>query len=177
MKKVIIIMIGVILIAIVTIILWNKKINIAKDIENSEKSKNYVDNEISNQDENEISKELKEYYDNMKYQTIEKVSISINPETVTKTGLSFCIVDTNKSPYTCTKEYRIEKKENEQWKPVPLIVDGWLEEAISFRTKDGIIQETIDWKDKYGELEKGEYRLIKFIGHNSIKLYAEFNIE
>lgn len=175
MKKIIVILMGVILIVIVAIILWNKKINIAKDIENSEKSKNYVDNEISNQDEN--SEYLKEYYDNMKYQTIEKVSMSINPETVTKTGLSFCIVDTNKSPYTCTEEYRIEKKENEQWNPVYPIVEGWLEDLNVFWARDGIIKRNINWKDRYGELENGEYRLVKFMGPNDIEIYAEFNIE
>lgn len=93
--------------------------------------------------------------------TLSKVNMKIKEGTLTKTSATIVITDTNESPYGYETWYRIDKKVNGEWKELQTISPAyWTEQAFTVN-KDGILELKANWKDIYGELEKGEYRLVK----------------
>lgn len=110
--------------------------------------------------------------------TIEKVSIEIKEGTLTKTSATIIITDKNKEPYSYGEWFRIDKKENDKWKEVKIINDNYLFDMISWGVgENGTIERKIDWSELYGELENGEYRLVKKTSENSKYFSVEFNIQ
>lgn len=109
--------------------------------------------------------------------TLSKVSMKIKEGTLTKTSATIVITDTNESPYGYETWYRIDKKLNGQWKELQTISPVYWTEQAFIVNKDGILELKENWKDIYGELEKGEYRLVKRHYENGYNYFwVEFSI-
>jgi len=91
------------------------------------------------------------------------VSMSIKESTLTKSGATIIIYDVSGKEHVYGDEYRIDKKIDDTWKELDVIVKGnygW--NSIGYHVdKDNKLELNVNWKWLYGELEKGEYRLVK----------------
>jgi hypothetical protein len=110
--------------------------------------------------------------------TLDKVSMTIKEETLTKTGATVIIKDGNENPYCYGAWFRIDKNENGEWKELDaLAVVDWKEMDYKVE-EDGTLELKENWENIYGEFEKGQYRLVKRIYEDGYKyFYAEFNID
>ena len=111
--------------------------------------------------------------------TIDKVTMTLQEATLTKTGATFVITDKNEAPYGYGEDYGIQKKENGIWKNVPLINEFIVPAIGIIPNKEGKITFNVNWSKPYGELEKGTYRFVKNIDYleEHYEIYAEFTIE
>ena len=68
---------------------------------------------------------------------------------------------------------------NDKWKEVEQITDYYAFNDIAYLIgEDGMLEEKIDWSELYGELENGEYRLVKELYINGYNYFSvEFTIE
>lgn len=118
--------------------------------------------------------------------SIDKVTMTIKNGTLTKKGVTVIVTDNNESPYGCGDEYRIDKKVGDGWEkliPVYMDIDGTsgYELGQPFSKDRPSIEYPIDWTNMYGELNKGQYRLVKHvydIDENETKYFwVEFYID
>ncbi len=117
-----------------------------------------------------------EYDNNLSNRTLDKVSMTIKEGTLSKTGAIIIIKDENDSHYLYGEYYRIEKKENDEWKKLEIKDNnGTFNDVGIYPKKDGILEMTLDWEKMYGKLKKGDYRIVKEVDRNEI--YAEFTIK
>lgn len=104
---------------------------------------------------------------------VENVSIDIND--ISTTGATITIKDTNKKPYVYGAWYKIEKEIDGKWYDVnPIIDDYSFTEKGYLVDKNNEVNFVIDWKDIYGELPLGSYRILKEINHQYI--FVQFAI-
>lgn len=126
--------------------------------------------------------------DNAELNEVKGVSMTIKEGTLTKTSATIIISDTNKKgTYVYGESFRIDKKENGKWKEMKITGDGGFFNAIAYYVdENGKLEMKQNWYNMYGELKKGEYRLVKdtFLDSTipiteSDKLYffVEFNID
>lgn len=113
--------------------------------------------------------------------THNNVVMEIKSGTLTNLSVTLIISDNNEVPYEYGSSYRLDKKEKEGWKEVKRKLKFFnITDTISLGYeyykvgKDGKVEITINWEEKYGKLKKGEYRLVKFIDNEEI--YIEFVI-
>lgn len=183
MKKVsFILIITVLLIIIVTILYssFNKeKRNSQNNIAINNSNNDYViitNQTMESYNELEHDNQIKDYYNNLKERSIDKVSMHIKENTVTKTSATIVIIDQNKAPYDFGEAYIIEKNIlGNWWIQLPLISD-YVQEPFTGHGANGITEMKIEWFERYGELKKGKYRIVKFPNAEN-KIYAEFNIK
>ncbi len=111
--------------------------------------------------------------------TIDNVEMKIKEGTLTRISAIIEIVDKNEEPYDYGQGFRIEKNENGEWKELEIKNGQFAFEDIAYiPDEDGIIEMNTSWENLYGELEAGEYRLVKEVYDNGKKyIYAEFVIE
>ena len=105
------------------------------------------------------------------------VTMTIREGTLTRTSATVIIRDKNKE-HEYVENYSIEKKENEEWKPVKQI-GTYFVNLITMSTLTGELKFDLDWSERYGELENGEYRIVKTLDTEGgkLELYAKFTIE
>ncbi len=110
---------------------------------------------------------------------INNVTMKIKEGTLTKTSATILIEDKNEEKYDYGQWFRIDKKENGEWKELEQINENFAFTDIAYIPKeDGTIEIEENWKDLYGELDTGEYRLVKELyGNEKNYIYAEFTIE
>lgn len=103
----------------------------------------------------------------------------IKDGTLTKTSATVIIEDKNEEKYNYSSWFRIDKKENESWKEVNVIDEKYAFTDIAYLPdENGKVEMNTNWKNLYGELEKGEYRLVKEVYDNGNNyIYVEFTIE
>lgn len=117
---------------------------------------------------------------------LENVTMTIKEGTLTKTGATVIITDISGDDNTYGEFFRIDKKENNKWKKVDVVVKGnYGFHMVGYEVnEDNILEMKIDWNWLYGELDTGEYRLVKsasvsknnsYLGEKYI--YVEFSIE
>ena len=111
--------------------------------------------------------------------SVDNVTMSIKDGTLTKTSATVVIVDKNDAKYNYSSWFRIDKKENEDWKEVKVINEKYAFNDLAYIPDgDGRIDMSINWENLYGELEAGEYRLVKEVYDTGKKyIYVEFTIE
>ncbi len=95
--------------------------------------------------------------------SIEEISIAIEENTLTKTSASITITDTTgkSNRYGGACQYRIEKKVDNEWDKVKKIKEMPSTLQVYFVGENNKLEQTINWSETYGELEKGIYRLVK----------------
>jgi len=105
------------------------------------------------------------------------ITMIIKEGTLTKTSATVIIKDNDKE-HSYGEGYRIEKKENGEWKTVKQI-GTYSFNLIALGTVTGELDFKLDWSERYGELENGEYRIVKTLDTEGgkLELYAEFTIE
>lgn len=113
------------------------------------------------------------------------ISIMIKYGTLTKKGASIIITDRTKGEeHTYGDSFRIEKKENGKWSELNTIIKDYGFNAIGYSVdKNYRLEMEINWAWLYGELEDGEYRLIKDFAitknnnyRGSKEIYVEFTL-
>lgn len=108
---------------------------------------------------------------------VQDITMTIKEGTLTKTSATVVIKDNNKE-HSYGEGYRIEKKENWKWQHVKQIGTYYINMA-ALSTVTGELKFNLDWSERYGELENGEYRIVKTLdtAGGKLELYAEFVIE
>ena len=112
---------------------------------------------------------------------IEKVKMSIKEGTLTRSSASIIILNNNDSPYAYDEWFKIDRKVNNKWEEVSRINNNYIVRDIAYGIrKNKKLETTVKWGDLYGELKKGEYRLVKKVydnDGNDIYISTEFIIE
>ena len=112
---------------------------------------------------------------------VEKVKMSIKEGTLTQSSASIIILDNNDIPYAYDEWFRIDRKVNNKWEEVNRINNNYIVRDIAYDIrKNKKLETTVKWGDLYGELKKGEYRLVKKVydnDGNDIYISTEFRIE
>lgn len=108
---------------------------------------------------------------------IDGITMTIKENTLTKTSATIIITDTTNNNNIYGGYYRIDKFEDNVWKPLDIIYKGnygWT--AIGYLLdKDNKLEMDINWSTLYGELNKGKYRIVKEINNKYFKV--EFQID
>ena len=109
--------------------------------------------------------------------SIDKVNLKIKDGTLTKEGATIIITDKNDLPYSYNEYYTLEKLE-EKWEKLESNVFN--RNDLAYEVDDeGIIEMKINWKEEYGELENGKYRILFQIdpADQNTVINAEFEIK
>ena len=121
----------------------------------------------------------KEYNTLKEKRTTDKVNLKIKEDTLTNTGATVIITDTNELPYSYGEAYKIQKLENNEWKDIKT-KDGYVFNDLAYNTdENGKLEMKINWNNLYGSLKSGEYKLSKEIGDydNPEIISVEFEIK
>lgn len=125
--------------------------------------------------------------DKEKQEETNTISLNVKKDTITSKGATFIMKNNTDENYDYGADWYIEIKDNGNWKELETITGEPLSwNSIAYVIKPNEEKEfTIDWSYGYGELKKGNYRLLKKISKSEdtpiddfkvIKLYAEFEI-
>lgn len=108
-------------------------------------------------------------------------SISIKDGTLTPTSATIIISDTNYND-KYSMEFWIYKKDADKWNLIdPIQKKIEWETRLYFVDDNGNLELNQNWQDIYGELDKGKYKLVKYVtdskNNNSCTISVDFNIE
>lgn len=120
-----------------------------------------------------------DFFEGNNKETLDKVSMAIKEGNLT--GATVVIKNESNKELTSGEWFRIDKlDDNGQWREVKSVNDeyGFIEIGWIIN-KNGEFEDKIDWSQLYGELKKGNYRIVKEVydNGNKIELYAEFIIK
>ncbi|NLX71435.1 MAG: hypothetical protein GX024_11230 [Clostridiales bacterium] len=115
---------------------------------------------------------------------IDDVSMTVKEGTVSPTGLTVVLENNSDVELIYSEDFLLEKNINGKWYEVPVIVESYGFDDIGYILASGEIGEwNVEWSWLYGNLDAGEYRIIKIIidsgSPGDIKQYilaAEFKI-
>lgn len=122
----------------------------------------------------------KKINDNQKIRETKEISIKIKENTLSSDGATILITDENRLAEYYGIEFKIEKKESENWQELQTLT-----EDIAWTTKRYLLDEKNqlemkqNWKYIYGSLDKGKYRLIKYVNtkEDQFSISVEFEIK
>ena len=114
----------------------------------------------------------------MAKRSVDKVSLQIKEGTLTKEGATIVITDRNDYTYSYGEDYTIQKLENGEWKDLRS-ANYNINDIAHLTTENGQVIMELNWKDRYGELKKGKYRVVMEInsGNPDTAIYTEFEIK
>ena len=117
---------------------------------------------------------------------LEGVTMAVQEETVSPTGLTLTLVNNSDRQCIYGEHYVLEKKINKGWYQVPVIVEGdygFVDIGYDL-APDEERQLDVDWEWLYGSLDAGDYRIVKDIldfratgDYDTYFLAAGFTIE
>jgi len=120
-----------------------------------------------------LSSKKCEYYNKREITNVKNVSISISD--ISLTGATVTIKDTNKKPYVYGEWYRIEKEDNGEWFALETKIENYGFNDLGYEVdKNNEVKFVIDWKELYGELPLGSYRIVKQV--NNQYIYVDFGV-
>lgn len=106
----------------------------------------------------------------------EKVSLKVLEETITKDGATLVITDENEEPYGYGEDFVLEVKKGDSWTKVEFLPDTIWKSLAYVPNDEGILTMKLDFKDCFGSLEDGIYRVVKTI--LGVNIYSnEFEIK
>ena len=110
---------------------------------------------------------------------IENVTMTIKEGTLTNTGATVVITDTNTNKHTFDSKYRIDKKVNDGWVEAKRIDNNFAFKDLAWVAgDDNTITNNLNWEKLYGELERGQYRIVKKVdGKMFCAIQVEFEIK
>lgn len=94
---------------------------------------------------------------------LENVLITIEEGTLTSDGASIVITDVSGKNYVYGSWYRIDKRINGQWQEEKIIFEGnygWNDIAYHVDITGNLVL-NVPWKNLYGTLDEGYYRIVK----------------
>ena len=105
------------------------------------------------------------------------VSLSVKKETLTNKGATFILQNNSDKNYYYGEPYNLEVYKNNSWYTINVELN-FIEIAYELLVND-TKEIKINWKNGYGNLVKGKYRIIKNFNSDSETFYAsaEFVIE
>lgn len=171
----------IIVLAIILGIVLNNKSDDKENITTNE------DNFVVVEPENTTNSVVEDPYENLtteqinelvKDRSVGNVSLQIKEGTLTREGVTIIIADKNDYPYVYSENYTLEKLENGEWKVLePTTLDS--RDLGHKANNEGIVEMDINWKQGYGELENGKYRISKQVieGNPDTVISAEFEIK
>jgi len=109
---------------------------------------------------------------------VKNVTIEVLKDSITNKSLVILITDNNKDHYGWGKAFKIQRKENEEWKDLMPIRDLVFEEIAYSLDSNNQLKQVIDIEKYYGKLNEGIYRIVKSVYDKAyIDLYSnEFQI-
>ena len=112
----------------------------------------------------------------------DKVHLEVIEETLKKTKATFILKNDSDVNITYGNEYKIEKKSADNWQELEGKLDFDLP-ANNLKYMDSVVLK-FDWKNGYGSLDKGLYRLVKNVSvekadgsKKEFNIYGEFKID
>lgn len=138
--------------------------------------------DIDGDDLTNLSSILDFVYSDNDMNNIPNVSMIIKDGTLTRTGATVIITDTNDNPFDYGFPFRLDIMENGTWKKVEVTGDGAFELPAFTVDENKRLELNQNWGHIYGKLENGEYRLVKSVcvndGCSKSKYFStEFIIE
>ena len=161
MKRKFLIFIIFIIILVIGILIFK---NISKEkIEDNDNDNNIIQDYIPNYEE--VNRDL------------EKVTIKILENTITRKSLKISITDNNEYKYGWTNAFRIQKKVDGNWSELEKInTDRIFYSAVNNFDENNEMQLELNCEKYYGTLENGTYRIVKLaysIGYFLEEFYSE----
>lgn len=98
---------------------------------------------------------------------IEGIDIQIKNNTLSNKGVTIIITDQNNNNYNT--KYRIDKLINNKWYELKS-KKNTCEEIVYTLDENNTLELKLDWKDKYGILSKGKYRIVKEVNNDFISV-------
>lgn len=126
-------------------------------ISNYNTTMQYVNNDIKNATTGSLSADtsrVRKYMNNSK----DNVEIKILKDTITPSGLTIKIIDNNEEPYDFGSDFYIQIKCDDEWKDVETIKEPYFFDIYIHNDNN---EYSIDWKEFYGNLFSGTYRIVK----------------
>lgn len=113
------------------------------------------------------------------------VIMVVKDGTVSPAGLTVTFENSSDKQCTYGEYFLLEKKINEKWFQVPTVIDNYGFNSIGYELAPGKNGEwKIDWDWLYGNLDTGEYRIVKDIldfrstgDYDNYYLAAEFTVD
>lgn len=112
--------------------------------------------------------------------SIDKVSMVIKDGTLTKEGAAVVITDKNDYPFSYGEDFNIQKLKDGKWEDLKSIGNSYINDIAHVIKEDRTTSIPLNWKDRYGELETGHYKLnLEVTQNDSSKatVSTEFDIE
>ena len=112
--------------------------------------------------------------------SIDKVSMVIKDGTLTKEGAAVVITDKNDYPFSYGEDFNIQKLKDGKWEDLKSIGNSYINDIAHVIKEDRTTSIPLNWKDRYGELETGHYKLILEVTQNDSSkatVSTEFDIE
>ncbi|MDZ4133347.1 MAG: immunoglobulin-like domain-containing protein, partial [Dethiobacteria bacterium] len=96
---------------------------------------------------------------------LEGVTMTVREETVSSTGLTLAFVNNSDQQCIYGEHYVLEKKINQGWYQVPVVVEGdyGFDDIGYDLAPDEEKEWDVDWEWLYGSLDAGDYRIVKDI--------------
>ena len=177
-KKVLVTVVLIVVIAFVVILGMFLKNKSENNKENSNTStSSYIPNGVNVADENQtgISANTSELN-----RSKENVTIEVLQDKITKEEVEILITDNNENHYGWGVEFKVQEKNNEEWKDLDYISDdlSWIDIAYNLNENNQLTQK-LDIEKYYGKLSNGIYRIVKPVYDNGyIDIYSnEFEIK
>ncbi|MCI8444356.1 MAG: hypothetical protein HFJ37_04245 [Clostridia bacterium] len=103
---------------------------------------------------------------------LEEVSLQIDKNSITNSSVTLIITDNSEIAYPWEDSYMIQRKIDGKWVDVEPKGDLLTSGLSHWKDENNQYIQRINWIYCYGELENGQYRIVKPIP-DSIKLYSE----
>lgn len=112
-------------------------------------------------------------------QSVENVTIKIMGETLTKDGVDIIITDNNENKYAYGTDFKVQKKNGSEWVNLEYLPNTSFTD-IAYQMNGNTLKLNINFKQYYGSLENGIYKLSKIVYSNGerYEIYSnEFEIK
>lgn len=137
----------------------------------SSKNNSLGENAVDNIEEN--AKSGREIPQSSANRTVANVSLVIDENTVSSTGVTIIITDVNETQYGWGEPYRLQVKKEGKWEDVEPLHDIDFTSIGYVLDEEGKTKQEIDWKEDYGEIASGTYRIVKPLYDNGyLEVYS-----
>ena len=99
----------------------------------------------------------------------EDITMTIKNGTLTNKGATIIIIDSSKKNNSYGLWFRIDKKENNKWKKLKT-KGNWINMPSYYVDENNKLELEHNWESIYGNLQKGEYRIIKEVNDKYISV-------
>lgn len=156
--------------------------NISESIYNRTDVSNnvYINNQETVQDKEKLENKILDKIENNKndeeyVRKSELVTLEVLENTITNESATLIITDNNDVAFEFGEYFEIEKKENNDWNELNYLVEKKYLLLAYKRDENNQYKFVINWKNEYGILPSGIYRIVKY--SNDIKFCSnEFEI-